>query len=281
MTLVVGELFRGELAVASDTAVTPPSSHPINPGYLGTALKTIVLHRGLCVSYAGAVEGGARGIFDLGIRPDDAFDRLEVVRSLEGTSRRFDVDYLVAALTPTPSLTRISKGRGYELPHAFVGLPEAHGAYQTHLAATDDETALGRMQTALEKVLEDETISGVGGFLVVVASGTEGFEYLPRAILASAQLTLPGGTPAGTYLMPLAGAAEGGYRYAMLVPRHAGVCAIGIYFQPGDFGLLLDPRRSPSRAIEVRDVTQEEFAAAARERYGHALRLGGLLNPIL
>jgi hypothetical protein len=281
MTLVVGELHRGELAVASDTEVTAPASHPVKPTYTGAALKTIVLHRALCVSYAGAIEGGARSILELEIHPDDAFDSREVVRSLRTTSQSLDVDYLVAALTPTPSLTRITGGLAYEVSQSFVGLPEAHSAYEEHLAKAADETALGRMQTALETVLEDETITGVGGFLVAVASDSEGFRYLPRAILASAQLTLPGGTPAGTYVMPLAGAAEGGYRFALLVPRYAGVCAIGIYFQPGDFGLLLDPRRSPNRAIEVRDVTQEEFVAAAREQYGHALEMGGRLNPIL
>src|SRR5687768_15774321 len=92
------------------------------PNYLTTTLKTLVLHRGLCVSYAGSVDGGCRGIFDLHVNPDDAFDTTDVVRALKTASRTADVDYLVASLTPTPSLRRISGGMAWQVTEAFVGL---------------------------------------------------------------------------------------------------------------------------------------------------------------
>jgi hypothetical protein len=64
----------------------------------------------------------------------------------------------------------------------------------------------------------------------------------------------------------------------MALPEQPGVGAVGFYFQPGNLGLLLYPAVS-LYAIQFPSVTQDEFVAQVRAKYGIRLRAYGRLDP--
>ena len=106
-------------------------------GDLYGALKAVILHPGLCVAYAGHVAPAQRALSELGVRPDTPFSVEEVERTLLSHHVRYapGTDFLVASLTPLPSLSVVRGGRVvHGLASAYVGVPSAHAVFERALA---------------------------------------------------------------------------------------------------------------------------------------------------
>jgi hypothetical protein len=283
VTLVVAEIARGGIAVWADTALRKDDDR--RSGFYAMGLKNIVLHSGLCVAFAGGAEEGTRAIFDLGVDRQTGFDIDEVQRSLLASPAGADgtVDFVVASVIPTPSLLRVTAGHAVEVQRTYIGLPEAYSKYHAvyDTSGTSVREVADRMNRAMEQLVEDPFVEGVGGLSVGVSTRGRGFEYDPPwATIASTGLVeLPSGSPAGTYLLPMPKtAAEGGYRYIFGVPADPGIGALAMYFQPGNLGLLLYPM-ADLYPIPFPQVTQGEFGAGVADRYGIHLQFHGQLHP--
>jgi hypothetical protein len=289
MTLIAAELVGGQIRMGSDTEPTDPYGAPRK--FLDQLLKIVLLHPGLCVAYAGKSGPALEAIRDLGVDPHTGFDLGHVCRCLKSAhlASGKESDFIVASMEPGPSLIRIVGGKSIPCEHqALLGSDRAMRAYRVAHAAADggnpDEDseqtrALNRIEAAIESVIEDPQVEGVGGICIRVASKPQGFVYLNQGIVADAQAVLPGGSPAGTYVMPLAGTAEGGHRYVLMTPERAGIGALGLYYQPGNVGLLMYPAKQ-TQPFKFSDVTQEQFIDGVRRATGLILQRFGRLDPM-
>ena len=279
MTLVVAERRQDQIRIWADSALRKDLD--TRKSYSAMGLKVFVLHRGLCVAFAGAAEDATTAILGLNVDPQTGFDADDVVARLhsaheENVGRS---DFLIGSMTPTPILTRISGGEVLSVQHAtHIGEPSAYSAYRQRYES------IGRsdpMLDAMESVIDDEKISEVGGVPIGVDSAPFGFTYRTGwATLAASHSTTisPDAVPGKLYLMPIAKtAAEGGYRNVFAVPAEPGICAFAIYFQPGDFGYLLNPR-ADIYPIQITNVTQDEFAQQVEDRYEIELIFHGQLH---
>jgi hypothetical protein len=109
-----------------------PNSHHLVPTYESAALKAVIVHRQLCIAYAGtpveAAVDAIRRISALG--PDVRIE--EIGEHLLATHRQRGgaVDFLIVALEPN-ALGRVSDGRvTWDLETAWIGDAEVFEAFQ-------------------------------------------------------------------------------------------------------------------------------------------------------
>lgn len=252
------------------------------------ALKAIALHRDLCVAYAGRAEDALAAINALPVAADAPLD-LDLVEKmlLEAHEKaKRQTDFLVAALEPRASLSKISDGKITRHQRAFLGSIEAYDQFHRAYAENNDPDLtpaqkLGiQLQSAMEKVIDATSVETVSGFCIRLASDYGGFRYLGSGVLLDARIEIAADAEPGVvHPIPFAGTAEGGHRYAISGPAEAGIGALAIYMQPGNLGLLLYPKVS-LYPIQMTDVTHKDFLARVLKEYGISLEKTPDLVPV-
>jgi hypothetical protein len=268
-----------------DSQLTDVSGERSNP-YSAGALKLVILHRGLCVGFAGGHHTARTAILGLAEQIGGGFDLAEAIRVLTRASRRAEVAFLLAALSPTPALIRIRGGEIEEgLAGSWVGEAAAFDSFQRRLAAAGslrhelqrdhrshlppaERDLAARLLPALMQVIEDAGFPGIGGMPICVAPSALGFRYESVAMLANDR-DRPEDEGANWPELDWGTAAEGRFGYAVKVPGVAGIGAIGAYFPHGRLGVLYHPgdRERPYFYCGVDDAG---FGAAVLEDFGFA-----------
>lgn len=289
MTLVVAAISGEDIRLVADSLLTPAEQGASRSGGLPPmALKVIALRPDLCVAYAGRAEDALVAINALRVAPDAPLPLDGVEKSLLEAHEKGDrqTDFLVAALEPQASLSKISRGTITRHQRGFLGCVKAYDHFHRVFAENNDSSLtpaqqLGaQLESAMEQVIEDPSIESVNGFCVRLASDYGGFRYLGSTVLLDAHVEIPAGAEPGVvYPIPFAGTAQGGYRYSISAPAEPGIGALAIYMQPGNLGLLLHPKVS-LYPIQVGDVTHKDFLTWVNEEYGIALEKTPELTPV-
>lgn len=278
MTLVVARQFDEEIRILCDAKVT--SLHEIRRGPLTGVLKAVILHRNLCVCFAGNVAVAQKAIFLLGVKPACKFDVKEIIDRLfsEHCTSNCGADFIIASLSPKPSLYRISAGEiERNIKSAWIGDIEAFSDYQRRYHSStlpkldkyeEDKRErlelISRMGEAMGNLIQEEMHDSTGDFMVTVSSTNEGFIYKCNVMAFPIRQTIPSGVLTN---INLGTAAEGGYAYSVLTPNKPGIGAIGIHFIQGRLGALFYPATS-QKAVVYRDVSYEEFQSKVLKEYG-------------
>jgi hypothetical protein len=291
VTLVVARPFADAPRLVCDSQLTDQFNEQLNP-YSRGALKLVILHRGLCIGFDGGEETGREAILDVGRNAASGFDLSEVRRLLMRASRRSSNGFIVACLSPSPSLVRIRNGTDEgESYGAWLGdqlafsayqsyfetagsLPhEIQHGYQSHLDLSERSKA-SRMLPAIMQVIEDQRFPTVGGLPICVAPTARGFRYESVAMLAADhEQTIE--AEQGWVDADWGTAADGAFGYAVKTPDQAGIGAIGAYFPHGRLGLLYYPGRF-QRPVPFAGVSDAEFCRAVETRFGFPLGRKGL-----
>jgi hypothetical protein len=247
-------------------------------------LKSVIVHRGLCIALAGGVISGQDAIRDVANAVEHDFSLDEVVHYLEKVATRSGNDFIVAALFPAPTLIRVEPtGTTPGVSSAWIGSRPAFAAYQSYYGSADqlprrskrwrtplisaeEQDAVARMAPSMMQVIEDQDFPEVGGLPIFVAPTRRGFCYESVAMLAAdhEQVINP---EDGWVDADWGTAAQGSFGYALKVPDEAGVGAIGAYFPHGRLGVLYYPGRY-EQAIAWREVGDQEFCDAVEDEFG-------------
>jgi hypothetical protein len=194
MTLVVGRITKGSIAIVADTQITAPGDKPL-PMHQGV-VKSVLVPGGLCVSFAGSPELAGRDIWDFTKRYQGRWDFGDAVTHFEDRSGRSGVDYLLA-FAPFPKLLKIVGGRRIEAVSAtqWIGSKDAYEAFRARearaqkrhyrgrafpavLAAnTGQNPALDGLYETLREVIAGRCCSSVGGFTSVVVRSGDSFIF--------------------------------------------------------------------------------------------------------
>lgn len=287
MTLVVVRLLEHGPRFESDSHLTDVNG--LQSGMIASALKAVVLHRGLCVAYAGLAETALIAIRGLAVSGGGGFDVREVERRLldAHNAAAGGVDFLVGSLSPTPSISRVSRGvveRG--LPAAWIGDHEAFVAYQRgyHEAempkvgngqasplSREDVNAKTAMRAGMAAAIEDSASPTVAGLplAVDVSPDRYGFSYVPEARMeGGADQKIP--SREWTTLQ-FGGTAEGGFAYSVLVPDRPGIGVLGIHIRQGQLGMLFYPQLA-EKPVLFRNVSHVAFESEVKRLFGVAIR---------
>lgn len=299
MTLVVARCSPHGVSILTDSRVVDPRDPRPKP--LAGTLKAVIIDAEIAVGFAGniAVAQDAIDVL-LAACKAGAVTRDLAVEHLLHAHRAADgeTDFIVASLTGSPTLAKISEMEVEQsVTAAWLGSHEAFTEYQrrfldtsdsAQIAAADGETAWkqtkSKMSGAFFTMLIEITMGilsfeDVGDFPIAVSSGEGGFKYR-SSVQAFPAYDGKVSSPAGEWVqVPIGGAAEGGYSYAVMAPREPGVCAVGVHFAQGSFGILMSPAVSRD-VIVIEGVGHREFIETVRGVYGYRffaprLNLGG------
>ncbi len=285
MTLIVARVSPRGVWLTSDMRITDRSAAKI-PGFIGAALKLILLSPTLCIGYSGRVASAIpaiKEVFDEGMTATGAAEFL-----LEIHRGDPEVEFVVASFDPNALLV-VKDGRSTEATAAWLGDPNAFNRYQelyhgdqfatpsADLDPTyaDDLSVAVPMNDAMQDLVlaspeftaPGEWKSPVGEASVTVGPrATDGLLGYHRYQSWSAPVAPD--RPAGA---PWVSTEEGTLTLCFLAPLEPGVSAVGIYFPEGRLGVLYAPLTAEGGTDRFPGVSIAEFAELVKNRYGVAL----------
>lgn len=278
MTLVVAHSLKEDLRIVSDSKKTSPEE--ILRGTENSVLKAVVLHPDLCVCFAGSIGRSQVAIEKLGIDRGNSFDLEEVLEQLLNEHRvgNKDPDFIVAALSPTTTLSRISGGElARNLSACWIGNYDAFCGYQKHFQATPLPNEIdvpdtkyrfyalvSKMEESFRAVIRNNAYVDVGEFTISVMRDLDGLKYAPAANTALVNQSIP---PNAWTPLQFGSPTEGGYSYSIMTPLEAGIGAVGVHFYQGELGALFYPMRSPI-SIVYWNVSADQFRDRVYEEFG-------------
>jgi hypothetical protein len=273
MTFVIARITKTGLRVDSDSKLTDPNVIRTNP--LSGAIKTILLDKGISVSYSGTVDYAQQAIEHLYSFKERLSDK-EVSNELLEINKKsdFKTDFLVVSIRNSPRISKISNGQ-IELSNssAWIGDYEAFRLFQESFIIKQNETLdlLKLQDTIFQEIVTSKKVESVGGFQITVHSTKLGLQYMIRSgifIGRSQQFTIKAGEQVK---LPFGTAQDGAYGTSYLVSENIDKPAIAIHFPHGNFGGLIYPRRS--RSIEViKNVDGRQFISIVSQLYGITLK---------
>lgn len=193
MTLVVARTEKGRLAIAADTLVAEHGSALAMQSWV---LKSRCVSRNICVSFSGSPELAAKAFhaFRTTFPNDAAF--ASTIAFFERSSAATGNDYIVAFDDPAKLVTirdgrrtgSLSKTHWIGDKNAFERFREwEHRRGQTSLQGCAVQAALfademegspaSDLYSTMRNIVEDRSISSVGGFVTVLSNRDFGFRF--------------------------------------------------------------------------------------------------------
>lgn len=285
MTLTVARVTPRGVWLTSDMRITDPSAVK-TPGFLGAALKLVLLSPTFCVGYSGRVSSAIpaiKEVLDQDMPPNRATELLlRIHREDPG------VDFVAARIDPS-ALVAIKDGCATLGEAAWIGDPDAFNRYQELFhhdqfatpsdgldpTFADDLRIAVPMNDAMQDLVlaspeldaPEEWESPVGEASVTVgpraSDGLLGYHRY-QSWSAPAAPNRPVGAP-------MISTEEGTLTLCFLAPVEPGVGAVGIYFPEGQLGVLYAPLIAKGGTDRFRGVSISEFAELVENRYGVVL----------
>jgi hypothetical protein len=198
MTLVVAQRYSDGVRLVADTRLTEPlrDTPRVAPRthYLEGALKVVILHRALCVGYAGPVVSAQVALQQVAStsRVDLSQDQ---VHALLASASRGGPDFVVATLTPQPGLAIIRDGAVHEGSNqAYVGDPQANDQFQKALdrigGPGESAHGFGPVTRAMDEVITSNVVPTVGDLVTEVRCTDLGFRYTGHGIVSTGPFDL-------------------------------------------------------------------------------------------
>lgn len=303
MTLVLGKIIDNDIYIDSDSRLSPSDGTTSNP--LEGALKTVILHPFVCVSFAGHVEYARDAISAVVTYFADATARetlggaqplvwlLDTLHHWSLESRKsgdeeHEVDFAIATMFGNrPRIFVLKGGPAVESQHFWLGSPRAFERFQELYRPGVLPPSRKRMYTAFSAVLGDDRFPTVGDFHVVTETTNwtncknaadeivRTFAHGPRGVTAHLGVSERKVTfeSAGEWVPISSGSAAGGSHSILFLvvssPSHHG---IAVHYHHGRFGILFCPQLSVIEGAVIPDVSGIEFVAEVERKWGLLLR---------
>jgi hypothetical protein len=168
MSLIVAGFENGSLTIVADTKLTYPGhmdnslKNHVNSGVTADGiLKLIIVSEHICIGFAGDVEYAENAIRE--INPNRYFENVlnTLVKHHQESDRK--TDFILCINTVTPSIFVIKDGEFKLSNHGWIGDKLAFERFQKSRIADNKS-----ISSAIDDVINDESIKTVGGFNVSV-----------------------------------------------------------------------------------------------------------------
>lgn len=280
MTLVVARKVRGTVHVLADSLVSGPGTNLRQPEY---TLKVFSAGSNILIGYSGSPELAHVAIVRAWphLAQEDCETAINVLSQVEG------VEFL---LVHRDEITRISQVEvSRQLPANWIGEQAAwrrfRAASLTFDALPDPSTwSAARsaedgtlLRKAFDEVVSDQTISTVGGPVVIATSGASGSAYLSYAEFTSPSVSPKSGAWES---IDFGDASRGGFGFTTITPRDRGISGWGRFYFQGfrGFYFYADPARNLFVKCEGNARTADEFCNALTVQVGHGTSYCGQLG---
>jgi len=287
MTLVVAKKIGNFIQVASDSKLTSDKHEYDNP-YLFGALKTVIVNKNTCISFAGIIQRG-----DINY-PSIAFEEIykdnnvslskivDVLKQVHYDSG-YEIDFIVGYHKDTlTELLKIQNGIVCRNADSYwIGDIDGFNLFQRHylqnISLHNDitiEDKISLLTDSFDEVVKDGSITSIDGFVVNVFSRNGYFEYMPGINLDICKKIVI--RPNEKRILPYGEASDGSFGIAYFTNEDESPPAIAIFYPQGEMGVLYCPCLCLNK-IYINNVTDKMFMNIVRENYGIELR-GFLLD---
>jgi hypothetical protein len=289
VTLVVARCEKGRIAIAADTLLSAhESALPLTAG----ALKSCCLPGYLCVSYAGSPDLAAKAFWEFEQTYPRGTTYDATVSFFEQSSSRTRNDYILA-FGAIAKLVTVKDGRRVQTISKTHWIGDKHGfekfreyehrrrnRYEhgraINAAMFADEmkgSPASDLHGVMRNVVLDPTVSGVGGFVTVLANRDVGFRYSaysdilldwPEGLAQSRSLQL------GDKFDLVASGENDRYSISQISPGYYNMNAVAFYLLKGRLLIVLLGCNGglPGQFITFSDVEPATIAATLDEKLG-------------
>ena len=278
MSLIIAKQEGNDIYIVADTKLTYAHSenHPdqkiASPGQ--GVVKVTIINPGICICFAGDVEGVdqvitvCRGHMDL----------LRILNELE-TFHKFSkgqTEFIVAVSHhPFYRIFEIKGLQRSESKSSWIGSNNGFSEFQRYFSVL--HTAVQKMsldfnmKQAFRNVLESSVDQSVNGFLISVSNPFKSFQYDNRLDLD----ILPQVLPAGYSTLGHGSPQKGGFTVHFF-PTNQNFTVLPVHILQGNFGVIYKSVNGGLLWPEViLDISERAFAKIVMEKYGIQVMLFG------
>jgi hypothetical protein len=288
MSLIVARVTPRGIWLTSDMRITDRSAANA-PGFLGAALKVILLSPTFCIGYAGRVGVALGAIQRVNA---ESMTIAATIEFLSGIHRaNSDTEFIVAGLNP-PLLVEIKNGHAEHTEATWIGDAGAYNEYQQHYHGEHFLAPGAELDVVYKADLDIAVAMNDAMQDLVLANGEPNGPGFSHAVVGEASVTVGPNLPDGLFKYHVYAAFAGSFGYSspasspltstergtltlhFMAPEEPGLGAIGLYFREGQLGVLYAPLMTEhaDRPDRIRAASPRQFASMVNERYGLTLR---------
>lgn len=263
MTLIYAKKIGRDIQINSDTKLSLNSKAKLS--IKDAILKSIVLSDTLTLSFSGSYIVACHLIKQIAGRqsPPSLSSLIKDILRIEKSDLE-ETSFIITALRGSESeIIRIREGvveKG--LSNAYIGDHDAFESYQkayySLVNERKDEREWEHQRAAFEHVIENQSISTVGGFNVMINTFNNGFQYTHRVELHNPRKQNIKANTRTT--LDMGNAKTGGYSVEYLSSR-VDKYVLAIYHEYGSFGLFFHPFHNAKNLIleDISNILKPEI----------------------
>jgi hypothetical protein len=261
MSLIVARKDGEHIVIVGDTQLTYPNQAVKRLKTLPRegVLKSVIINDSICVSFANVVKHAEEAL--KAISPNTTTSNILTILEHYHHSSEEETDFILSTSIPSPKIYEIKKGITKETPVAWIGSQAGYNAFQRSIIEGREPTAnspysnlnvqealpgiplFDKMSSAIDFVIEDESIPEVRGFKNIILLRENRFQFMPYLKFYREELIIsePGtfvighGTPqSGSYTLVFVGESKDHKNVALHVKQGN----FGVLYQRKDNGLL-------------------------------------------
>lgn len=244
-----------------------------------TILKAVLINHHLCLLFAGNVEVANALIKRIFQSFPMSLNDMKQMIYLDHIRQDLVTDYILVNTfnNKRPYITEIKNGVGKDrLTSSWIGSSEAFNSFQMHFDQQKKETTVlsEAFRSAAIKVIEHESIPGVGGFHFEVEPIQGSHIYVGNPMILNYSMVMHTVVIAnygtldeeGFYTSDKSTKANGGFAHTILQSVTIEYPGVGIHFGHVDLGLLFVPKLNGIYPITFNNCTGPEFIESAKQK---------------
>jgi tetratricopeptide (TPR) repeat protein len=314
MSLIVARRFRDKFIIIGDTRITYmpiEKSTNLKEGLRDIEeglIKSVIVNSNLCISIAGDIDYAGEALQEIGTGKGKN-EVLEIVEKIHHKSRlpksyqTDDTSFLVCFGYPIFEMYAVKDGKTEAVQVGWIGSYSAFNKYQSYFHRPSEsqnaqvthtflkahklpdefdqekQKIYSSMLDSMHEVIEDESITDVGGFAIPIIYESNSFRYTSYVNSYRKPLDFDsekfgvinwGGAAEGSYTLNLAGSSKA------MIAIHFHQGSLGIIYKREDNKLLSPIIHSGLDEIDFADKLKAEFGMNLTFQFHH--NLGFLLN---
>ncbi len=255
MSLIVARKDSKGLYIVSDTKLTSPDNWEFSERQKNNpkegAIKTVIIGNQYCISFAGNIDYADQVLQKINITHNTA-DIIQMLLKQHNLSEQA-TDFIFCVGISDPLIYEIKNGSVAPVISSWIGSQAAFNKFQTCMLGTNEAISqtsfisiaeatgtdlFQKMSTAIDSVIQDETIPEVAGFKIRVHFDGKRFNYMGYldSYFSNKTIVLD---MSKTFHIPLthANAADGGYTINFFNSK-TDFNYVGLHIKQGNFGIV-------------------------------------------
>lgn len=252
MSLIVARKDGEHIVIVGDTQLSYPNQTVKRLKTLPRegVLKSVIINDSICISFANVVRHAEEALKT--INPDATPNEVLTILERFHRSSEEETDFILSSNMPSPTIYEIKNGVAKETSVAWIGSQAGYNAFQKSIIegrepntnspysnmniqeALPEIPLFAKMSSAIDFVIEDETIPEVRGFKNIILLKDNRFQFMPYMKFYREELVI---TEPRTFVIGHGSPESGSYTLVFIGGSKDHKTA-ALHIKQGNFGIL-------------------------------------------